>query len=147
MKHIIKTLIYSFVFCIMFIFNVNFNTYANEVDLNDLFREDATYDSSEEMPNAEELVGDVIYVPEIEDEEETIINNENNTIKEETNIEETPTTNEEENVENEDNQENETKEKSDKNTVMTLSFIGVALFIILGIIIVVFCTKQKDKEE
>lgn len=119
----------------------NIKTYANEVDLDDLFRKDASYSSEEEMPNVEEIVGDVLPIQE-QESQEMIIQNENDA----TTIDKTiPTTIEKvEEDKVEDNVPTIITEENTNDFPIAIIVIVVAIIsVILGVIL--FLPKKKDE--
>ena len=116
------------------------------IDLNNLFREDASIDSTEAMPNAQEEIGEVIYIPE--------------TIEEEKEIQETINEQQQkENVENEvsqnekpelngfdasdiDNENGKQSDKTNSNNGMLVAGLTIGTVLIGGIGFTIYNVKK-----
>ena len=116
------------------------------IDLNNLFREDASIDSTEAMPNAQEEIGEVIYIPETIEEEKEI----QETINEQQ---------QEENVENEvlqnekpelngfdasdiDNENGKQSDKTNSNNGMLVAGLAIGTVLIGGIGFTIYNVKK-----
>lgn len=123
----------------------NENT-KEEIDLNNLFREDASVTSIEPLPNAQEEIGEIIYIPE--------------TIEEEKEIQETINQEQQATVENEVSKNNDIRletfdgsnvttqdnKTNSSNSTLTVSILIISVVLIGGVAYTIYNYKKNKNE-